>query len=136
MKRLLFAVILLLLASALSMSAQTTMNLPAASGSEVDLSWTASTSCTTANPCTYIPYRLTGTCPATPITGTPGWTALPATASQVSTAIDKTVTGGTTYAYVVETQQGGKNSVPSNCAQAVVPNPPAPATGLSASTGS
>ena len=45
-----------------------TVSAPAATSNQVQLSWTASVSCTTATPCTYIPYRIAGACPAT-VTG-------------------------------------------------------------------
>ena len=107
-----------------------TLTLPSASSNAVVLTWTASTSCTTTTPCTYIPYRIAGTCPAT-LAGTTGWTALPATASQVLTATDASVTAGATYSFVVEAVQAGQNSGPSNCITLTIPNVLAPPAALS-----
>ena len=123
----------LLIAGALLLTAPShaqTLTLPSATSNAVQLNWTASTSCTTTTPCTYIPYRIAGTCPAT-LAGTTGWTALPATASQVLTATDATVTAGATYSFVVEAEQAGQNSGPSNCITLTIPNVLAPPAALS-----
>ena len=110
-----------------------TVSAPAATSNQVQLSWTASVSCTTATPCTYIPYRIAGACPAT-VAGSAGWTQLPATASQAVTALDPTVVSGTQYSYFIEAvlTSDGANSAPSNCVTVTVPLVPAAPTGLSA----
>lgn len=105
-----------------------TMSLPAATSEAVTITWTASVSCTASAPCTYAPYRMAGACNTNGST----WTALPATSSQAASAIDSTVTPGSTYSYVVEAVQGSVNSGPSNCVTVTVPNVPAAPTGLSA----
>ena len=115
----------------LSMAAHAqTLTLPSASSNAVVLNWTASTSCTATTPCTYIPYRIVGSCPTT-LAGTTGWTALASTASQVLTATDTTVTPGTIYSFVVEAVQSGQNSGPSNCITLTIPNVLAPPAALS-----
>ena len=108
-----------------------TVSLPGATTPTVKLGWTAPSGCISTSPCSYIPYRISGSCPTT-LVGSPGWTALPQTATQVGSTVDSTVAPGTTYSYVVETVQGVAQSGPSNCVTVSVPNVPSPATGLTA----
>lgn len=96
----------------------------------VALSWTGPAGCTLAAPCTYIPYRLAGVCPATLSVTTQPWVALPPTAAQVTTASDAAVTYGATYCYFLETQQAGASSGPSATVQVVIPGGVSPPTGL------
>jgi len=127
-----YAVILCCLCS---VSFAQTVTLPpgSAGATGVKLTWTLPITCTTSNPCTERPYRILGVCPS-PLTGTSGWTVLTDSASQATTVTDSTITSGLQYSYVVETQQGGLNSGPSNCISVTVPNVPSPATGLAGVT--
>jgi len=99
-----------------------------ATTSTVKLGWTAPPACTSTNPCSYIPFRLQGTCPATVI-GSVGWLQLPQTGLQTGSTLDSP-SGGQTYSYVVKTVQGAAQSDPSNCVSVVVPLAPSPAGGL------
>lgn len=118
-------------ALAIGQGSGSTVTLPGASSFVVDLSWTASTSCSSTDTCTYAPYRMAASSCPTTLTGTTGWTALTATAAQATTDVDSSVVAGTTYIYVVEAVQGTANSGPSNCIVVAVPNAPAAPTGLS-----
>jgi hypothetical protein len=93
----------------------------------VTLTWTD-----TVNPTgtTYNAWRQTGTCPTTAPTTTTGFTQLNSSAISLKSYSDTTVTGGTTYCYII-TALGttGSQSAPSNDAQAIVPGA-FPPTGL------
>jgi len=110
-----------------------TVTLPSATASQSNLSWTNSANCTAATPCLINPYRIGGQCPAN-LAGTTGWTQLPATAAQATSATDTTVVAGQTYSYVVEATfvSGGSPSGPSNCVTVSIPNVPGVPTGLNA----
>ncbi len=95
--------IALILAAAFSCHAQT-VTLKGAATFQVSLTWTQSTSCTSTIPCLYTPLRITGSCPAT-LVGSTGWTVLPATTQQATTATDTTVAAGQTSGSVTVTAQ-------------------------------
>lgn len=131
MKR--FLVLLASLALAISANAQAaTVTPPAATSHQVTLIWTST--CPQAMNCSFIPYRIGGTCPANLLS--PGWTQLPTTAVNTGTAIDTSVTAATQYSYFVESvamiNGTPQNSGPSNCTTVTVPNGPSLATGTSA----
>lgn len=121
-----------LLCSALSIQAQATVTLPAASTPSITLQWTLDSTCSTTTPCTITPYRQQASaCPTGALGGTTGWTQLPATASQATSTNDATVASGVTYIYVVEAAySGGANSAPSNCIAVTAPNVPGAPTAL------
>ena len=94
------------------------------------LQWNAST---TLN-ATYNVWRLTGPCPSTQPTDTSAFgtapintSPIPGTPAPAVTYTDQTVTGGTTYCYVVTAILGSSQSGPSNDAQGAIPGafPPA-----------
>lgn len=78
----------------------------------VTLTWTASVDSTSS----YIVFRSTGACPATPGST---FAQIGTTATNVLTFTDTTVVAGT-YCYYVEATLGGATSVPSNLASAVI----------------
>lgn len=120
---------------ALTAHGQTTVTAPSATSYEVTLSWTLGADCTTTTPCLIVPYRQPGTsCPST-IAGTTGWTQLAATAQQATSAVDTTVTPGTSYEYFVEAEypSGTSYSGPSNCIVVAVPLVPVPPSGVTGS---
>jgi hypothetical protein len=88
---------------------------PAASTYVVNLSWTASISCSATAPCTYTVYRAAAS-------GT--YSLIGTTASQTVTYTDSTVAAGTAYTYEIETVQAGANSAPSVPVAVTVPNVP------------
>ena len=127
MRRLLLIAFIFALATA---AAGQTVSLPAATAHQVTLTWTASTSCSAAAPCTYPVFRYPAASCPTPLPAT-GWTAVGASASQATSYVDTGVTAGTSYIYIVQAQQGTQLSAPSNCVTATIPNAVAPPSGLS-----
>lgn len=96
----------------------------------VTLTWTAPAAsgnwggCTAASPCTYVASRITlasgtTTCPAPNVT-TPNYTPLNAASPVSGTTLTDTGAVGLTVAYIVQTEQGGSVSGPSNCAGPLV----------------
>ena len=108
-----------------------TVTVPVGSPSaSVYLTWNVPTSCVSATPCNFAVYRVPGT--VTIASGTAGATLITTTASQAVAATDSTVVSGQTYSYVVETVQGGMNSVPSNTVTLPIPLVPnAPTVSIS-----
>lgn len=78
----------------------------------------------TANPAgtTYNAYRLTGTCPTTPPVNLTGFTKQNSSVITPKTFVDPSVTGGTTYCYVVTAANTTDESAPSAAVQARVPS--------------
>lgn len=90
--------------------------------------------CTTASPCTFVVSRAApvgGNCPATNASSYTQVASVTANATQVN---DPSVVSGTSYCYIVQTQQvippatQPATSVPSNTAQVAVPVNPQPPT--------
>lgn len=98
--------------------APTALQASAVSYSEVDLSWTD----TSSNETGFKVDRKTGA------TGT--WAQIGTTAANVSTYRDLTVNGSTPYTYRVSSFNAGGDSADSNEASATTPAPPGPSTGL------
>ena len=101
----------------------------AQSSYSVNLTWTASTSSTSANPGSVKVLRATGSCPASGI-GSLVYSSLNNTAPAAGPYTDSTVVAGTTYCYYITATVGSSTSGPSNTFQAVIPTATAPPSSL------
>lgn len=89
-----------------------------ATGHQINLTWTASSDSTTANPGTVAIYRANAVCPTSGI-GTLIYTAVTTTAPAGGPYNDTTVTAGT-WCYYVTATISSATSGPSNTVQAVI----------------
>lgn len=105
----LFAVMLLLAASAFAQAAT----------HSVTLTWTDPNS--TASTDTYNEFRATGACPVGGGLGTLSFTQLNSSPTTTQSYVDGTVAAATTYCYYVVAVNGSSSSAPSVTAQGAVP---------------
>lgn len=106
------------------------VSLPAATAYEVKLTYVDQ--CSPATSCSFIAYRMDGSCPASPGSQA-SWLPLPATAAGQTVIFDDNVSYGSSYCYAVEAEEAGANSGPSNLVGVTIPgNPPPAPTGAAA----
>lgn len=133
-----FFLALSLLVSSVVLSNAQTVTMTGKSASQTVLTWVAPApqgtwlGCVVGqSACTFRPFSLPGTCPAT-IVGSTGWTTLADTSANATTATDSApiTNSAGQVSYVVKTVQSSLVSDPSNCITVTIPNAPSPATGL------